>query len=181
MEFKTTGQTERSGRGYTLVEVVVAAGVASILFLTLMTFAAFAGRSFQAMTNYQDLDRKSRGALDQLSRDIRRASYLVTNSSTRIVLMDTDGTNLTYDYSSSLRQLRRVKGTMTNSLLTECDSLKFGVYQRTPIGGTYEQFSNATPSTCKLIQLEWVCSRKILGSKLNTESVQSAKIVIRDK
>src|SRR6185369_8762732 len=108
-------------------------------------------------------------------------SYLVTNTSHQIVLRESDGTTLTYTYNPGLRQLSRSKGTVTNSLLTECESLNFDVFQRTPIGGTYEQFSNATPASCKLIQLEWICSRKILGNKLNTESVQSAKIVIRDK
>jgi hypothetical protein len=31
----------------------------------------------------------------------------------------------------------------------------------------------------KLVQVTWVCSRSILGKKVNTESVQSAKVVIR--
>ena len=33
--------------------------------------------------------------------------------------------------------------------------------------------------SCKLVQLHWICSRKIFGAKVNTESVQSAKVVIR--
>ena len=34
-------------------------------------------------------------------------------------------------------------------------------------------------TNCKLIAVSWVCSRTILGSKMNTESVQTAKIIIR--
>ena len=34
--------------------------------------------------------------------------------------------------------------------------------------------------TAKLIDVSWKCSRKIMGEKLNTESVQTAKIVIRN-
>jgi len=66
-------------------------------------------------------------------------------------------------------------------LLSECDYLQFGIYQRNTISNTYDQFTTANPTTCKVVQLEWICSRKILGARLNTESVQSAKIVIRRK
>ena len=36
-------------------------------------------------------------------------------------------------------------------------------------------------STCKLINMTRKCSRTILGSKLNTESVQTAQVVLRNK
>jgi hypothetical protein len=32
----------------------------------------------------------------------------------------------------------------------------------------------------KLVDVSWLCSRKILGRKVNTESVQTAKIVMRN-
>ena len=64
-------------------------------------------------------------------------------------------------------------------LLIECDYLHFGIFQRNPVGGTYDQYPAATPATCKLVQLRWLCSRDLIHSKFNTESVQSAKIVIR--
>ena len=54
------------------------------------------------------------------------------------------------------------------------------MFQRNPIGGTFDQFTNTlTAATCKLVQVSWVCSRKILQGKVNTESVQTSKIVIR--
>ena len=64
-------------------------------------------------------------------------------------------------------------------LLTECDSLSFEIFQRNPIGGTYDQFPASSPATAKLINVTWTCSRKILGTAMNTENVQTAKIVIR--
>lgn len=36
-------------------------------------------------------------------------------------------------------------------------------------------------SLCKLIKVYWKCSRNILGQKVNTESVQAAQIVLRNK
>jgi hypothetical protein len=38
-----------------------------------------------------------------------------------------------------------------------------------------------TNSAAKLIQVSWICSRDILEARFNTESVQSAKIVIRNQ
>jgi hypothetical protein len=72
--------------------------------------------------------------------------------------------------------------------LTECDRWDFELYQRTPkSGGTYV-FYPATNiagaydlSICKLIDMTWKCSRTILGSKANTESVQTAQVVLRNK
>jgi hypothetical protein len=38
----------------------------------------------------------------------------------------------------------------------------------------------STPSQVKLISVSWRCSRTILGAKVNTESVQTAQICIRN-
>jgi hypothetical protein len=47
--------------------------------------------------------------------------------------------------------------------------------------GTDQPIPTTDVSQCKLIKLTWICSRNILGKSLNTESVQSAEIVIRKK
>ena len=66
-------------------------------------------------------------------------------------------------------------------LLSECQEFGFASFQRNPINGTYNQYPTDPnrPDLCKLIQVSWVCSRNILGKRANTESVQSAKFVIR--
>ena len=53
------------------------------------------------------------------------------------------------------------------------------MFQRNPVNGKYDQYPTATASQCKLVQLRWVCSRDLIHARRNTESVQSAKIVIR--
>ncbi len=55
------------------------------------------------------------------------------------------------------------------------------MYQRVPKDGTLEQFDAADYATCKVVQLDWICSRKIFKESDNTESIQSAKVVIRKK
>ncbi len=187
MAFKTTNITKTRRAAFTLVEMMVAVGISSMVLLGIGSFSCYSGRSFAAMSNYVDLDRKSRNALDRMSRDIRQSNFLSSYSTNisgliqTIVLNDYDGVNLTYAYNPAAKTLTRTKAGNSNTLLSECDTFSFGVFQRTPKGGTYEQFPTGSSSTCKVIQLNWICSRKIFGSKVNTESVQSAKIVIRKK
>jgi hypothetical protein len=64
-------------------------------------------------------------------------------------------------------------------LLTNVDFLSFQIFQRNPVAGTYDTYPTSSATNCKLVSVSWICSRSILGSKLNTESVQTAKIVIR--
>jgi hypothetical protein len=77
--------------------------------------------------------------------------------------------------------------TVTN--LTQCDRWDFAFYQRTPwVTGTNIIFYPATNSAgsldlslCKLISMSWKCSRAIMGAKIDTESVQTSEIVLRNK
>jgi type II secretory pathway pseudopilin PulG len=168
----------------TLVELLVAMGVGSILFLAVGTLAFYSARSFAALSNYVELDNFSRNALDQMTREIRQADGLVNGNDHFLTFNVTNPTNgsvynVTFTYDPATRQLTRTQGAQTTTLLKECDFLKFSIYQRNPIGGTYDQYPTANPATCKLVQMSWICSRNILGKKANTESVQSAKVVIR--
>jgi hypothetical protein len=87
---------------------------------------------------------------------------------------------VTYTYSPTARTLVRTANGTTRTLLEECDQLRFSIFQRNPINGTYDYYETTdNPAITKIVQLSWVCSRDILGKQANTESVQSAKVVIR--
>ena len=178
MDCKTTSIKIRSA-GANLVEMMVATGVLSLVFIAIASISYFSGRSFAAMANYVDLDYNSRKALDRMSKEIRQVNYLMEASDNWLVFKDSDGGTLVYYYAPGSKKLMRVKSGKSETLLQECDYLKFSIFQRNPVGGTYNQYPTAVPANCKLVQLNWTCSRQIFGKKANTESVQSAKIVIR--
>jgi hypothetical protein len=136
------------------------------------------GRSFVAMANYVDLENRSRNALDAMTREIRQANCLTSYTANSLVFEDFDGQPLSYTYDPAHHVLSRSKGASTSTLLTECDSLSFSVFQRNPTND-FNAVSTTNATLVKLIQLNWKCSRTIFKSKVNTESVQSAKIVIR--
>jgi hypothetical protein len=157
----------------TVIGSLVAMGMAQLML--------FSGRSFAAMANYVSLDRASRNALDTMSKQIRQTNRLIDYSSTSLTFEDADGGTLVFSYDAGARTLTRSKDGIADAkpLLEECDYLHFSIFQRNPIGGTYDVYPTATTTTCKLVQLSWICSREIFGLKANTESVQSSKIVIR--
>ena len=167
----------------TLVETLIATGVGSIVMAAVLALFLFSARSFAALANYVDLDNKSRNALDTMSSDIRQADFLKSYQTNQLVFQTTDTTNtldLTYFYDSGATTLTRTLGVRSTVLLTNCTSLNFGIFARNPLGGQWDTYSNGVVSNCKLVQLTWVCQRGILGGRIaNTESVQSAKVVMR--
>jgi prepilin-type N-terminal cleavage/methylation domain-containing protein len=170
-----------SQAGMTLVELMVAVGVASIVFAAVGSLSMYTSRSFVAMGNYSDLDRLSRNALDRMSRDIRQSKQLTTYTPTKLSFLQQDGTTVTFDYNAGGGTLTRKQGGTNTTLLTGCDYLAFQIFQRNPTNGfAFYHVSATNYSTAKLIDVNWRCSRKILGNKINTESVQTAKIVLRN-
>jgi Tfp pilus assembly protein PilW len=185
MEFKITNHN-RSGRGFTLVEMIVAVAVGMLLLAALATLYVFSMRSFASMANYSDLNQKSRYASDIISRDIRSCLSVVSSSTTTLVLNepdDTAGNNTTYLYDNLGGTLSKIKNGQTNVLLTgiDPDSLSFTMYQRPFVGANYEDFQTTTiPSQAKLIQFQWSCSRKLVSSQ-NSEGLEAAKVEVRNQ
>jgi Tfp pilus assembly protein PilW len=64
----------------TLVEIMVALAVASILLLAVATLGLYGGRSFAGLANYTDLDARSRHALDRLTKDVRQVNRLTASN-----------------------------------------------------------------------------------------------------
>jgi Tfp pilus assembly protein PilV len=172
--------------GFTLTETLIGMGLTTLLVLVLCAFGLFSSRSFAGLFNYVDLDEKNKIAMDQMSRDVRQAKRLKscsTNGTTMtvqsITLEDADGKDLVYSYYPQQGTLMRLKDGRASAVLEGCDRLAFTLGQRNTQAGGSDVFLAASPATCKVINVSWSCSRKILGKKENTESVQTARIVIR--
>jgi prepilin-type N-terminal cleavage/methylation domain-containing protein len=166
--------------GFTLIEMLFAAGLSSLILLVIACFSMFSARSCAALANYDELETQSRLALDRMTQQIRQTKNLTSGSSTNLVFRDSDGNPLEFVYGASSKTLVRIKGGVSTILLRGCDYLKFEIFQRNPIKGTYNAYPTATAGTCKLVQVTWSCSRRLLCGE-NTETVQSAKIVIRKR
>ena len=186
---------QRSRAGFTLVEALVAVALGMLVLAVVAALSLYGSKSFVAMGNYADLDQKSRNALDVITREIRQSSRLVAFQ-TNLPAMSLTLTNANQGatvkvtwYSDMGALVLEKTGQPAQTNLTGCDRWSFVLYQRTPlVTPTNIVFYPATnssgvldPSVCKLIDMSWKCSRTILGQKLNSESVQSAQIVLRNK
>lgn len=184
MKLKLSGQTpppcgtSRLG-AFTLVEVMVSMGLGVFVLAVVATLTMYTVRSFVAMGNYNDLERASTHALDSMNREVRQAAEVVSYTTNRIEMRLLDGTPLTYDYNPTAATLTQIKGGKRQVLLEQCDFLQFNVYQRNP-SNNFNFYPTTVASQIKLLDVSWRCSRQILGKKLNTESVQTSKIVIRN-
>jgi hypothetical protein len=160
-------------------------------------FSLYSLRSFVALSNYADLDEKSRRTVDEMTRQIRQATAVFdikTTGNDRWITLTNSTPGATnkfvkYTWSTQDKVLyyqSSTQGLRTN--LTECDNWEFSLYQRTPIPGATNSFYPATNSSgkidftvAKLVDMKWHCTREILGKTLQTESIQTTKIVLRNR
>ena len=180
MVCKTTSISRRPAAAFTLPEILVSAALGGLVLLVVAMVSIYSGRSFVAIANYVGMDQVSQLALDKMSREIRQAHRLIEFSPTSLTFEDGNKQQFTFNYDPEARTLVRTGGETTNVYLTDCDSLEFSNFQRTTISNTFDAYEPAYVTNTRLIQVTWTCSRTILGAKVNTESVQSTKVVLRN-
>jgi len=184
----------RRPNGWTLVEMMIGVAIGSLVLAVIGALSLYGLRSFVAIGNYSDLDARSSNALDQMSREIRQAAAVVgyqTNAAGKWIRFTNADLGITFRYAwdaSSRALVCEKTGQPTQTYLTECDRWDFAFYQRSPQPNKTNVFYPATNTAggydlnaCKLVDMTWKCSRTLLGRKWNTESVQTAQIVLRNK
>lgn len=171
----------RRAAAFTLIELMIGIGLGGIIVTVILALTLYSGRNFASLANYTDMDTAALNAIDLMSRDIREANSMQSFSSNSITLNADTGEALTYAYASNTRTLTRQGGTNAKPtvILRECDSLNFSVFQRTPMSGTFDQYSAGPINESKVVFVTWTCSRTILGRKVNTDAASTARIVMR--
>lgn len=174
--------------GFTMIEMLVAMAVGLTLIAAVVSLTIFTSRTFRITGNYADMDSKSRNTIDMLSREIRNSSALIAVVTANPVSLTftnaSSGTTTKITYDATARTLAMKKtGQATRICLTECDQWNYSLYNRVPNITNNDVFFYSTTNLnqVKLVNLSWTCSRKVLGSKLNTETVLTAQIVLRNK
>lgn len=163
----------------TIAEALVAMCVIMLVLLALCAFSMFSTRSFAAMFNYVDLDDANRIAMDTLTRDVRQARGVLDCTPSRLILQEPSGDALGYVYDPGARTLSRTNRSSNKVILKQCDRIMFKIGKRNTMTGGYDVWETATPAFAKVVNVSWLCSRTLFGRKENTESVQTARIVIR--
>jgi hypothetical protein len=170
----------RPRQAFTLVELMVAAAAGLLSATVIAVLLYFTSRSFVAATNYTDMSLASRMCVDSMSRTIRQASLVTAHTTNSLTVRDKSGNSTQYTFNPNNHTLLSVSGGQTTTYLTGCDTLQFWIYQRTPISNTFDCYKPANVTNTKLVQVTWKCSRQILGAKVNTETMETAKICLRN-
>ncbi len=186
------GRPHREG-GMTLVEVMIASAISTVVIAIVAVLLIFAVRSFAALANYQILDQASTMAADKMSREIREAtrvkSFQPTGATRWILFENTNASpsyTLRYEWTEAAKTLTAQRSDQADPevLLEGCERWDFTFQQRTPrrapdFGFTTNMVDNVQ---AKLVTMTWKCTRALGGTGLfNTESVQTAQIVIRNQ
>lgn len=186
MDCKIIYSTKARRSGMTLVEIMVAIALGSIVFAALASLTLYSARSFRSLADYSDLNRNNRVALDRMSREIRQSRGLLSFSPTantkEMVFKSGIGGSNTFSivYSKPGKTLKLIKGTETRTLLKDCTDFKCKIFQQTPQNGNFNFIETANLNLCKMVLLEWTCGRQIQNAN-KSDNVQSMQIVIRKK
>lgn len=169
--------------GWTLVEMMIAVAIFSIAGAAVGSAYIFSLRSFQALSNYSVLDQQNREAVDQLTREIRAAKLVTAynnGSSSSLHLISRANADITYTINNYSQELRRTSNSVTSVLLRDCNLIQFGVGSR-----PFAQDGTFTPTTdtnqIKVVYLSWKTGRSLPGGVTNSENIQTAQVVMRNK
>lgn len=176
----------RKDAAWTLVEMMISVVAGFLILISVCCVYVFMSRNLDATANYEELDRQSRNAVDTMSRDIRQAGAMTNFATNTLAFTNQDGTLLKYTWDGS-NYLTYTNASTANSgpyggkLLKNCSYLNFSIFQRTPSNGTTMDFWPTTnPALAKVVLINWVCSRTNYTSLKDSESVQTAKVVLRN-
>lgn len=183
LQTRSNRQGVRSRSGWTLVELMIAMATSILVVGAVLLTSIFLAKSFTILGNYHDLDKDSRRTLDVFGKDVRNMSNLVSCVSSEIQMYDIFGNYIDYkwdgsNFNRSLTSPGAASATVT-VLLKNCDYLSVSNYQRNA-SANFTFVSASSTAKTKLIDVRWHCWRPVLGSHLTTESVQTAKIVVRN-
>ena len=179
--FTNSHTTTKERAAFTLIEVMIATAVATIVGVIIAAFTVFSARSFASMANYTQMNQDSQLALDKMFKDIRQARQLTSYSSNSLTFLDVDSNSLQFVYSPVSNSLSRISSGKTTVLLSNSNSLEFWAYQPILISNSFSCYTAAVTNNARVIQVTWTCSRGFLGNQhANTENSESAEIVMRN-
>jgi prepilin-type N-terminal cleavage/methylation domain-containing protein len=172
----------RARRGFTLVEVLISAGLAGFILTGVLTCFLFLGRSGANIQNYNDMESQSRRALEQFAQDTRQASSITWNSSTSVTLV-VDSTNITWAYASG-NFSRQVGSAAATTMISGITTFSYKAYTIT--GTEITDFSTATARTnagksTKQLQVSLEAARTSQTVARATNLVLSARYILRNK
>jgi len=193
IEVRARQQTASRRSGFSLMEMIVAVAIASMVLVVLGLLSLNGLQSFLLIGNSTALDARSRLAADQITRELRQAAGVVqyevdAESRTLVLTNRLEGSLVQFTWSAADRTLTCEKsGQPAVTCLTDCDSWSAEFFQNQPLPSVTQPYLPATNGVgqpdleqARIVSLSWVCSSPVLGSKIKTQSAQSIMVALRN-
>jgi len=195
MTITTPRIDSRRGRaGFTLVEVMIAAGISTLVLAGVLSAFLFIGRAGFSSSGYSEMEAQLRRGLDTFANDARMAQNITWNSAQSITLyLPTDGSGsrlVTYAYDSSSTGetagcFYRVVGPANSAqprrvlVRNVASDFSFNRY-KLDINGVTDNVA-ANDLETKLIQINLTASRTAHTVGTTSQTSRSARYLLRNK
>jgi len=181
MTTTTRSLARKSGRrGFTLVEVLISAGLSAFILAGVLSTFLFLGRSGANMQSYSDMESEARRGLELFAQDVRQASSITWSSEISITLT-VNATSITYSYDSAQGVFSRNGFPLIKGVASDSFSLRaFNVAGiEMPVSTAAER--TAANAATKQLQLSLQASRTKTTAATATNTVLSARFILRNK
>jgi Tfp pilus assembly protein PilW len=186
-----TKSSSRSARsGFSLVEVMIAAGLSGFILVAILSAFLMIGRSGYNASNYCTMEAEARRALERFSQEARLAKTIVWNSANSVtltVISSSGNYDVTYAYDTSAngataKSFYRLPGAAASTstrLVLVRNVTDFAFRRYKVVNGV--DYSAANELETKQIQITLRATRSGVTTVDATNAVLSARVVLRNK
>ena len=182
---------ERAGRrrpdaGFSLVELIVASSLSTIIMAAVLSSFLMMGRSGANAANYVVMEQQARGTLERFGQDVRMAQYFTTVSTSRVRLTiphaaDNGSNTVDYVYDATAQTFSRVgndpvTGT-PNTTLILVKNVRNCEFKRWMLGSVGPATSDANTDQ---VQIRLTINKSTTTVVAATNLVVSARFVMRN-
>jgi Tfp pilus assembly protein PilV len=181
----TPSPVRKRAGGFTLVEVIISASLATVILTAVLSMFLFLGRSSANIINYAEMESQARRGLEFFAQDTRQSSDLAWNSTSSITLT-VGASTIDYVFNSGTGEFTRTMGGVTTVLLEGITTFTFSGYKIT--GATVDTSDlstaakrSAASGVTKQIQIYIEVARNSVTAVQATNTVLSARYILRNK
>ena len=182
----STTAASRRRRGFTLTEVMVAAGIGAFVLTAVLAANQQIVKSGLRAANYAEMETQCRRSLDQLGSDLRSATAFTYNNASDITITLPTTGQITWAWDSTTLCLYRVPGassSATSGRLTFARGIPVGA--NNAAGLTFSRFDRdgnaaATDGVTKRVSVKFSVKRATTGLATATENAVTATFVLRN-
>ncbi|MBI2518194.1 MAG: prepilin-type N-terminal cleavage/methylation domain-containing protein [Opitutae bacterium] len=187
----TIPDTRRAARGFSLVEVMVAAALSGIVLAGALTTNLQLMRSGVRLTQYAEMSTQIRRGLEQLDVDLRSAGDIKWNNASDITLTipTTGGSTrqVTYAWTAATGSLFLVPGADSTVTAGRVHLVKgISAFPDGSAGVVFARFDRdgavaTTDNATKLVQVSLHVARQARTAATSTDTAVSATFILRNK